>query len=350
MEQSEEAAAEAEAKRDGGLRLKRESRVVELQFFERVLEVAVLRAVDGIDAAEYHRLRFSVAGERLLRGIVREGDGVADLRVRERLDGAGDVADLSGEEPVGLFHARRAHDAALDDVEHRAGRHQLELVAGVNLPLFEADVDDDALVAVVVAVKNQRAQGRVDVARRRGDVGDDLLEDVVDIDARFRGDTRRVLCGNADDVLDLGDHAVGVGARQVDLVDDGDDFESAVHREIGVRERLRLDALRRVDDKNRALASRERTRDLVVEVDVTGGVDQVEQVLVAVVGVVDDADGARLDGDASFALQLHIVEELRFHITRGNGVGQLENPVRERALAVVDVRDDAEITYFVLRK
>ena len=216
-----------------------------------------------IDAAEHHRLRLTVAGKRLSGGVGGQGDGVADLGVRERLDGAGDIADLAGEEPVGLFHARRAHDAALDDVEHRAGRHQLELVAGVNLSFFEADVDDDALVAVVVAVKNQRSQRRVGVACGRGDIGNDLFEHVVDIDACLCGDLRRVLGGDADDVLDLVDHALGIGAGQVDLVDDRHDLKSAVYREVGVGEGLSLDALRRVHHQNSALARRERTRDLI---------------------------------------------------------------------------------------
>ena len=58
--------------------------------------------------------------------------------------------------------------------------------------------------------------------------------------------------------------------------------EVVVDREVGVGERLRLDALRRVDDEDRALAGRERAGDLVGEVDVAGRVDQVQDVLVAV--------------------------------------------------------------------
>ena len=72
--------------------------------------------------------------------------------------------------------------------------------------------------------------------------------------------------------------AVGVGLRQVDLVHDRDDLEVVLDREVGVRERLRLDPLRRVDDEQRALARLQRARDLVGEVDVPGRVDQVQLV------------------------------------------------------------------------
>ena len=79
---------------------------------------------------------------------------------------------------------------------------------------------------------------------------------------------------------------VGLGGGQVDLVDDGDDLEVVLDRQIGVGERLGLDALRRVHHEHRALAGGERAGDLVVEVDVSGGIDQVELVVLPVVRVV----------------------------------------------------------------
>ena len=89
-----------------------------------------------------------------------------------------------------------------------------------------------------------------------------------------------------------------------------DDLEVVVDREVGVGERLRLDALRRVDDQQRALAGGERARDLVGEVDVPGGVDQVEDVVLAVLGLVVELTDARLDRDAALALEVHVVEHL----------------------------------------
>jgi tRNA(Phe) wybutosine-synthesizing methylase Tyw3 len=44
---------------------------------------------------------------------------------------------------------------------------------------------------------------------------------------------------------------VQVGARQVDLVDDRDDPQLLGERQVGVGHRLRLDALRRVDQEQR---------------------------------------------------------------------------------------------------
>ncbi len=71
MQKPQEAAAETEAQRDGGLRLKGERRIVELQFLQRVPQVRVFRAVRRINAAEHHGLYRAVARQRLLRGVVR---------------------------------------------------------------------------------------------------------------------------------------------------------------------------------------------------------------------------------------------------------------------------------------
>ena len=72
-------------------------------------------------------------------------------------------------------------------------------------------------------------------------------------------------------------------------------------------------------------------------------VDQVEDVLLAGLGRVVQADRVRLDRDAALALEIHRVEDLRFHLARLQRAGQLEKAVGERRLAVVDVRDDREV-------
>ena len=86
----------------------------------------------------------------------------------------------------------------------------------------------------------------------------------------------------AEQLGDLGGDALGLGAGKVDLVQARDQLEPGVDGEVGVGERLRLDALRGVDDEQRALARRERARDLVGEVDVAGRVDEVQLVGLAV--------------------------------------------------------------------
>ncbi len=127
------------------------------------------------------------------------------------------------------------------------------------------------------------------------------------------------------------------------LLIDRQQLEAAVDREVGVGERLRLDSLRRVDDEQRPFAGGERARHFVGEVDVPGGVDQVEDVGLAVLRLVVEPHGARLDGDAALALEIHVVEQLGVHLALGHRAGALEDTVGERRLAVVDVGDDREV-------
>ena len=63
--------------------------------FAQRLEVVV---VDRVQAAEDHRLRLLVAGQRLGRRVEGVGDGVADVDVGEVLDLGHEVADLAGAE------------------------------------------------------------------------------------------------------------------------------------------------------------------------------------------------------------------------------------------------------------
>jgi hypothetical protein len=51
----------------------------------------------------------------------------------------------------------------------------------------------------------------------------------------------------------------------------------------------------------------------------------------------------RFDRHAAFAFKIHRVEHLLLHVPVGDRAGDLEQPIRQRAFAVIDVRDDTEI-------
>jgi len=112
-----------------------------------------------------------------------------------------------------------------------------------------------------------------------------------------------------------------------------------------VRKRLRLDPLRGVDDEDRSLARLEAAADLVAEVDVAGRVDQVERVALAVTRVVLQAHRARLDRYPFLALEIHRVEYLARHLARLDRMRQLEQPVGERRLPMVDMGDDRKVAH-----
>ena len=156
---------------------------------------------------------------------------------------------------------------------------------------------------------------------------------------------RRTRVGRlAEQIGDLLGDALGLGAGEVDLVQARDQLEARLDRQVGVGDRLRLDALRGVDDQQRALACGQGARDLVGEVDVAGRVDQVQLVGLPVVRrLVEHAHRLGLDRDPALALEVHRVEQLGAHRARVDRVGQLEDPIGQRRLAVVDVGDDREV-------
>ena len=310
----------------------------------QLLEVGLLAVFVGarrIEVAEHHLLRLFVALERDVGRVEVERDGVADAHVAERLHARAHRADLR---VVELLHLLREGRVA-QELGHREGAaraHHADLVALLQVAVEDAHVHHDAAVLVVLRVEDEAAQLLRGRRLRRGQLLADHVEELLDALARLRGDIDAVLRGEAEDLLDLHRHAVRVGSGEVDLVDDGDQRQVARDREVGVRDGLRLDTLRRVDDEHGAFARLERARDLVGEVHMAGRVDEVELVLLALVGVLH-RHGRGLDGDAALALEVHRVEELGARLALRHGLRLLEKAVCEGRLAVVDVGDDGEV-------
>ena len=237
---------------------------------------------------------------------------------------------------------------------HRAGGHHPDPLARGDLPVHDADVGDDAAVGVVDRVEDHRASGGVGVADRRGHPVDHRVEHRGDAVTGLGADPQDAVGVAADEVGDLGGVALGVGRREVDLVEHGDDLEVVLHGQVEVGQGLRLDALRGVDQQDRALARGERAADLVGEVDVARGVDEVQDVVahlaVRAGGAPGQAHVLRLDRDAALALDVHAVEVLGAVGPVPQHAGHLQHAVGQRRLAVVDVGDDAEVADTVRRR
>ncbi len=221
--------------------------------------------------------------------------------------------------------------------------HEANLLAFAQRSLEDAGQHDDAAIGIEPGVENQRLQPVVGVSLGRRDALYDGFEHVGDALSGFGADENGVGGIEADRAFDHFFGASDVGARQIDFVDDGNDFKAVIDGEIGVGERLRLDALRGVDDQQRAFAGGQRARDFVGKIHVAGRVDQVELISLAILRGVHHADGVGLDGDAALALQVHGVEHLGLHFARGERSGQLQQAVGQRGFAMVDVGNDGEV-------
>src|ERR1700722_3080212 len=277
MEEAEETAAEAEAEGHGGLRLEGKRCVVEAEFFEGVAEHGVFVRVDGVEAGEDHALDVFEAGERFGTGVFDRGDGVAnfgvgyvlDCRDEEAYFACGKLCELNG---LG------GHDADTFDVEDFAVGHDLDLHALAELAVDDAGEDGDASVGIEPAIEDEGLERGFRVALRRGEQRDDGFEDAGYVEAGLGADGDGVVGWEAHGFLDHRLGALDVGAGEIDLVDDWNDLKAVGDGEIGVCEGLGFDALRGIDDEECALAGGQGAGDLVGEVDVAGGVDEVELV------------------------------------------------------------------------
>ena len=122
----------------------------------------------------------------------------------------------------------------------------------------QADVHDDAAVRVVFRVEDQRLEGSIRLSARRWNARHHSLEHLGDSDPLTRTGQQRIARIETHHLGDLAPHQIRVCRREIDLVDDRHDLEVVLDRLMGVRERLCLHALGRVDEEECALACRQR--------------------------------------------------------------------------------------------
>ena len=244
----------------------------------------------------------------------------------------------------------RREDADPLDLMCRAGRHQPDLLPGSELAVLDPHQDHDAEIGVVPAVDEQRLERRRGVALRRRQALHQRFQHILDAEPGLGRDQERVRGVEPDHILDLLLDPVGLGGRQIDLVQDRHDLVPGRDRLVDIGEGLRLDALARIDDQQRAFAGRQRAADLVGEIDMARRVHQIEDIVLAVAGPVFEAHGLRLDRDAALALDLHRVEHLLAHLARFEPAAGLDQPVGEGRFAVVDMGDDREIADMAERR
>ena len=343
MQQAEETAAEAEAQRNGTFGLEEERRIVEPQLLQCLAQQRVLVCIDGVDPGEDHRLQLFEAGQRLDRRMMVVGNGVADFAISNCLDSRGQETDLAGRKTLYFDRFRRQHTEGLD-VEGTPIRHQSNALPFAEYALNHARQHHDASIRIEPRVEDERLQLIGSAPYGRRDQLDDRLQHLGHALPGLGTDGERMRGVQPHRALDHFFCPLDVGARQVNFVDDGNDFEPVVDGDVGVGQCLRFHALRCVDHQQRALARGQRPRDFIAEVHMPGRVDQVELIRLAIGRGIHHADRMRLDGDAALALQVHRVQHLRLHLARCQRAGKLQQTVGKRALPMIDMGDDREIS------
>lgn len=147
--------------------------------------------------------------------------------------------------------------------------------------------------------------------------------------------------GPVQPLADRLDRRVEVGARAVELVDEGDARHAVPIGPPPYRLALRFDPGDTVEDRDRTVEHPQRALHLVGEVDVAGGVDEVDPVTVP-----GAAHGRGEDGDPTVALLGVEVGDGRplVHLAPlVGGAGDVEDPFGDGGLAGVDMGEDAQV-------
>ena len=140
-----------------------------------------------------------------------------------------------------------------------AGGHEQDLVFLAEDAVKDTDVHDDAAVGVEDRIVDQCTQWLLRVALGRRNTLDHGIQDLVDANAGLRRRKDHVFFLAADKVDHLLLHIVDRRdrTRQVDLVYHRNDLQTLIDGHEQVRDRLRLYALRCIDDQQRPFTGRE---------------------------------------------------------------------------------------------
>ena len=120
-----------------------------------------------------------------------------------------------------------------------------------------------------------------------GDVVDDVLQHRLDVDAHLGGDLRRVHRRRRPMMFSISSLTrAGSAAGRSILLITGQDLQVVLQGQVGVGQGLGLHALGGVHHQDGALAGGQGAGDLIVEVHVARGVDEVEGIGLAVLGLI----------------------------------------------------------------
>ena len=271
------------------------------------------------------------------------GDGVAHLHLLRGLDARNDVAHIACRELV-AWREVEFQDTNFVGMILFFGVDEFHKIVLADSAVHNLEVGNDAAEWIEHRVENQRLQRCIGVARRCRHALNNGIEHILYAKTGLAACAQHALGLAAQEVHYLVLHLVGVGAVEVHLVQHRNNLQAMVDCHIQVGDGLRLNTLRSINNQQRALACRNRARHLVGEVDVSRGVNQVESILLAFI-VILHLNGMALDGDATLALKVHVVEHLCLQVLCLYGVGIFKQTVGKRALSVVDMRYNAKIPY-----
>ena len=114
----------------------------------------------------------------------------------------------------------------------------------------------------------------------------------------------------SDHVLDFCCYTVRIGTWQIDFINNRENIQIMIQSQVHVSQCLGLNSLCCVHHQDRAVAGCQASGYLIVEIDVSRCIDQVENILFSVICLIYSTDCLCFDRDSTLSLQIHVIENL----------------------------------------
>ncbi len=115
--------------------------------------------------------------------------------------------------------------------------------------------------------------------------------------------------------------------------------------QITIRKSLRLNSLARVHNQNRAFTGCQRPRNFISKIHVSGSINKIHLIILSLKFPIH-SNRLKFNRDSPFLLQFHCIQHLpMLHLTFRKRPSNLQKSVRKSGFSVINVRDDAKISY-----
>ena len=250
VEHSQKAAAETKAQGRRRFRFKGQRSIVKLELFQRIPQIRIFGTVLSINAAIHHSLGRAITGQRLRSRAVGLCDGITHPGVLHIFDGSGEIAHFSGGQGLTGPHAHGQQITTFQHFIFSAGGHHLHLHTGGECTLHDPEIDNDAPVGVILAVKDQGPQRRLGIPLGSRHILHNILQHRRNVQSHLGRDLRCIQRRNADDILDLPFDPLRISGRQIDFIQHRQDLQIVFQRQIGIGQGLGFDALGSIHHQN----------------------------------------------------------------------------------------------------
>ena len=234
MQQPQKAATEPKAQCRRTFWLKVEGAIVQPQLLQSVPQQPVLVTFDGIQPREHHRLDLFKPRQRLQGRVGIVHHCVADLRVTNGFNVGVEIPHFTSHQFLRRRRLRCLIPAAFHIVR-LAVAPEAHLLAQFQAPIDYAQQNDDTAVWIEPGIEDERPQRQVDIATRRRHQMHNGFQRFRNPDALLGAYQNRVLCIEPDQRFNLFANPLRFRGRQIDLVQDRNNLQVVLQRQIRVR-------------------------------------------------------------------------------------------------------------------